>query len=80
METYLPQRPTVRRWCEHGYTQAFEKTVVALADHFEILTPPEPPQMTIEEIRPAEPVPEALEAAPVIEQPKVEIARLLYVT
>lgn len=27
-------RPTVRRWCEHGYNVAFEKTVKDLQSHF----------------------------------------------
>lgn len=27
-------RPTVRRWCEHGYRTAFDKTVVDLQHHF----------------------------------------------
>lgn len=27
-------RPTVRRWCEHGYSKGFEKTVSDLRTHF----------------------------------------------
>jgi hypothetical protein len=27
-------RPTVRKWCEHGYTVAYDKTKVDLATHF----------------------------------------------
>ena len=52
---------------------------MALADHFENLNPPEPPQVSIEETTLAETVSEVLEAAPVTEQSTVEIARLLYV-
>lgn len=27
-------RPTIRRWCEHGYTTAFQKTLNDLSNHF----------------------------------------------
>lgn len=27
-------RPTVRRWCEHGYNTAYQKTLADLATHF----------------------------------------------
>jgi hypothetical protein len=29
-------RPTVRRWCEHGYKVAYDKTSVDLANHFQV--------------------------------------------
>lgn len=34
-------RPTVRRWCEHGYNAAFQKTVSDLKDHFRVAAEPE---------------------------------------
>jgi len=33
-------RPTIRRWCEHGYTVAFEKTNADLKNHFGVNAPP----------------------------------------
>jgi len=45
-------RPTVRRWCEHGYNVAFEKTVTDLSSHFRIEAP------IVEERREPEPEPE----------------------
>ena len=35
-------RPTVRRWCEHGYNVAFEKTVKDLKSHFKTEAAPAP--------------------------------------
>jgi len=39
-------RPTVRRWCEHGYNQAFYKTIHDLQSYFKPPQPeiPEPPR------------------------------------
>jgi len=34
-------RPTVRRWCEHGYNVAFSKTSKDLATHFKSINPAE---------------------------------------
>lgn len=34
-------RPTVRRWCEHGYNVAFSKTSKDLATHFKPINPAE---------------------------------------
>lgn len=34
-------RPTVRRWCEHGYNVAFSKTSKDLATHFKSINPVE---------------------------------------
>lgn len=34
-------RPTVRRWCEHGYNVAFTKTSKDLATHFKPINPAE---------------------------------------
>lgn len=31
-------RPTVRKWCEHGYQTAFAKTLSELANHFKVTT------------------------------------------
>lgn len=40
-------RPTVRRWCEHGYNTAFSKTIKDLKSHFkpeeQLVKTPEPP-------------------------------------
>lgn len=33
-------RPTVRKWCEHGYNVAFKKTVADLRSHFKPLNDP----------------------------------------
>lgn len=60
-------RPTVRRWCEHGYMKAFEITQGKLRNHFDsvdVITEPEPAQET-----PREDVEGANEF-------KVEVARL----
>lgn len=48
-------RPTVRRWCEHGYNVAFEKTIKDLSSHFRTEAPPAP---IVEERREPEPEPE----------------------
>lgn len=29
-------RPTIRKWCEHGYTQAYEKARTQLKGHFAV--------------------------------------------
>lgn len=47
-------RPTVRRWCEHGYNVAFEKTVKDLQSHFRTEAPPAP---IVEQRREPEPEP-----------------------
>lgn len=57
-------RPTVRRWCEHGYNVAFEKTIKDLSSHFRTEAPPAP---VVEQRREPEP-----ESAPeVIAEPEV---------
>lgn len=70
-------RPTVRRWCEHGYNVAFEKTVKDLRNHFKSDTPEPAPAAVKEEVvepaKVAEPVREeppapAAEAEPVKEE------------
>lgn len=48
-------RPTVRRWCEHGYNVAFEKTIKDLSSHFRTEAPPAP---IVEESREPESEPE----------------------
>jgi hypothetical protein len=49
-------RPTVRRWCEHGYNVAYKKTIVDLADTFGTQEP-------ITEAAPAAEEPKAAPAA-----------------
>ena len=57
-------RPTVRRWCEHGYNVAFSKTSKDLATHFKSIHPaevesePVVESVTEEDIVTAEPPPE----------------------
>jgi hypothetical protein len=67
----------VRRWCEHGYTQAFQKTQYALATHFENLEP----AVVVEEALPVVDVvtPVVEELSETAEEIKAEIARLPYV-
>lgn len=48
-------RPTVRRWCEHGYNVAFDKTVKDLKSHFKTDAPPAPAAPKAEEKRREEP-------------------------
>jgi len=55
-------RPTVRKWCEHGYNAAFSKTTEDLATHF---------KPDISEV--IEEVVEEVEEAP-IEEPPAEMA------
>ena len=40
--------PTVRRWCEHGYNVAFQKTVQDLRDHFRLVVEAETAQEAAE--------------------------------
>jgi hypothetical protein len=71
-------RPTVRRWCEHGYKQAYDKTSEDLANHFqfEVVGPIE---TAVVEVR-DEPDVQADEPAadeipiPVTEEPKAVVA------
>ena len=35
-------RPTVRKWCEHGYNQGYKKTLMDLKDHFKEKEAPKP--------------------------------------
>jgi hypothetical protein len=37
-------RPTVRRWCEHGYNTAFQKTMRDLSTHFKTESAPTEPE------------------------------------
>ena len=55
-------RPTVRKWCEHGYSVAYEKTLRDLRSHFK-------PDTTV--VTPSEPV--AAEIPPEIETPPTPI-------
>lgn len=60
-------RPTVRRWCEHGYNVAFSKTVKDLATYFRSASPPV-------EDAPFEPeAAEERQGAPVEAQPAPEV-------
>lgn len=54
-------RPTVRRWCEHGYNVAFEKTVKDLKTHFRSDVPPPQKAPVVEEKRHEEPAPRVVE-------------------
>jgi len=57
-------RPTVRRWCEHGYNVAFSKTTKDLATHFKPINQAEvesEPDTSTEEIVPEPPVQEDVE-------------------
>lgn len=70
-------RPTVRKWCEHGYNVAFKKTRVDLATHFHQPEPePEPVVEEPEAVQEEEVVPEAEEvpeqAEESIPEPAVE--------
>lgn len=61
-------RPTVRRWCEHGYNVAFQKTIQDLSAHFQPSSrrQPEPasePERQAEPEREAEPAREEAPAA-----------------
>lgn len=51
---------------------------MALAEHFQSLEPPEPPQVTLEEVQPIIPEPPVKEAVPEQVESRVEIARILY--
>ena len=60
-------RPTVRKWCEHGYNQGYKKTLVDLKDHFkEADTAPETAPETAE-AQASEP--EAAAAVPDVPEP-----------
>lgn len=50
-------RPTVRRWCEHGYKVAYDKTSTDLANHF-TFDVAQQPDTTVTEVEP-EPAVEA---------------------
>lgn len=51
-------RPTVRKWCEHGYNTAFSKTKQDLKNHFSV---------TVKTETVKEPEPEVVEPAVVVE-------------
>lgn len=57
-------RPTVRRWCEHGYRAAFEKTIQDLQSHFT------PEELPVEEAPVQEQEPEA---PAVVEEPAAPV-------
>ena len=60
-------RPTIRKWCEHGYTVSFQKTVQDLSNHFSV----EAPVITEDSV--IEPLIKESEPEPVVEEPeKVE--------
>lgn len=46
-------RPTVRRWCEHGYNVAFQKTLRDLSEYFKPQATEEEP-VPVEDAAPAE--------------------------
>jgi hypothetical protein len=60
-------RPTVRRWCEHGYNVAYQKTVTDLKTHFKSDAKPVPPvqaaPVKAEKQRVPEPEPEPVRQA-----------------
>ena len=51
-------RPTIRRWCEHGYNVAYEKTVKDLKTHFKSDNRQAPVYNEPEPVREPEPEPE----------------------
>jgi hypothetical protein len=64
-------RPTVRKWCEHGYRQGFKATVDSLTNYFirENTPAAEPeevksPEPIIEEVKEEQPEEEVKETAP----------------
>jgi hypothetical protein len=71
-------RPTVRKWCEHGYMTAFEKTLTDLRTHFtpdSILTTAdiveEEPILSQEESEPV-PASETINEEENLSQPPIE--------
>eukprot|EP00600_Ochromonadales_sp_CCMP1393_P002950 CAMPEP_0174980652 /NCGR_PEP_ID=MMETSP0004_2-20121128/15465_1 /TAXON_ID=420556 /ORGANISM="Ochromonas sp., Strain CCMP1393" /LENGTH=210 /DNA_ID=CAMNT_0016232333 /DNA_START=199 /DNA_END=831 /DNA_ORIENTATION=- len=44
-------RPTVRRWCEHGYNVAFEKTTADLRNHFKQESVGDPAEVVQESVQ-----------------------------
>jgi hypothetical protein len=67
-------RPTVRKWCEHGYNQGYKKTLADLKDYFKKDSPAEP---TREEAKKAEPEKEEPKEP---EQPEVAVAKAIVAT
>jgi hypothetical protein len=73
---HVLQRPTVRRWCEHGYSEGFDRTRIRLHSHFES-SPKVAEEQAVPEtkIEADSPVADKVEAGDV----KVEIGRIVYV-
>ncbi len=59
-------RPTVRRWCEHGYTTAFSKTMNELSGKFIIKNELKGVALSV-----PQPSPQSLESSDVPEQPSI---------
>ena len=67
-------RPTVRRWCEHGYNVAFSKTSKDLATHFKPIRQAEAEPVATEEVIPDPVVEEVESVTPVDVKESVESA------
>lgn len=61
-------RPTVRKWCEHGYRQGFKATVDSLTDYF---TRPSEPESVVTPVPVVETKQEEVTKAPQTEPPVV---------